>query len=108
MTRSGNAWLEHNLKDSRLKQGVRLSLGVAGKAEEVGNRICVPFDVLAGQAMGAACDWEGQFSSNELNLFVMRRGDGKLSQLAEPADCGGDVAGGKDAVLFAPALLTLD
>ena len=77
-----------------------LSLDVAGEAQEVGSSACVSFDAQACQAMGAACD--------KVDRFAVRRNEAKLSQSAEPASCKGVVSEGKDAVLFAPALLTLD
>ena len=88
---------------------MRLSSGVVGKAQEIGNNVFVPFDVMALQAMGAARDKMGQLLSCELDRFAaMWQVQGKLSPLAEPANHGGVVSRGKDAAFFAPIFLALN
>lgn len=59
--------------------------------------------------MGTTSDQSRQQSAGcELDCFVIRQVEGKISRLVEPANSGYIVSESKDAVLFAACLLALD
>ena len=69
-----------------------ISSGCACEAEKVGHGVFLSFDVLAGEAMGAGCDQASEPSGYELDCWVVRRVELKLSRFEEPSNSGGVIA----------------
>ena len=69
-----------------------VSSSFAREAEKVGHGVFVSLDVLAGEAMGAGCDQASEPSGDELDCWVARRVELKLSRFEEPSNSGGVIA----------------
>jgi hypothetical protein len=78
-----------------------------GIAQEIGDGVLFPLDVLARQTVGAVDDKAGKLPCNQLDRLIVRRSRDESAGFVEPSYCACIIAEGKDAVLLAALCLTL-
>ncbi len=79
-----------------------------GIAQEIGDGVLFPLDVLARQTLGAVNDKTGELPCDKEDWLVVWRSRDESAGFVEPSDCRCIIAKGEDAVLLAALRLTLE